>query len=135
MPNAGLITSGIIFIVNLIPLIWLSTISNVSSYNDHHYLGTVWALFATVVVLFVSFCHSERWHVLGTVVALNWLMYTLAHLQEIGNDLPLTLNGDDNVSMFTWFLLVFLLNVGAMMIAGRGMFGDISPRREHSLFP
>ena len=135
MPNAGLITSGIIFIVNLIPLIWLSTISDVSSYNDHHYLGTVWALFATVVVLFVSFCHSERWHVLGTVVALNWLMYTLAHLQEIGNDLPLsTLNGDDNVSMFTWFLLVFWLNVGAMMIAGRGMFGDISPRREHSAF-
>ena len=62
-------------------------------------------------------------------------MYTLAHLQEIGNDLPLsTLNGDDNVSMFTWFLLVFWLNVGAMMIAGRGMFGDILPRREHSLF-
>ena len=51
-------------------------------------------------------------------------MYTLAHLAEIGNDLPLsTLNGEDNVSMFTWFLLVFWLNVGAMMVAGRGMFG------------
>ncbi len=135
MPNAGLITAGIIFLVNLIPLVWLSTIDNVNSYNDHHYLGSVWAIFASIIVLFVSFCNSERWHVLGTVVGLNWLMYTLAHLQEIGNELPLsTLNGDDNVSLFTWFLLVFWLNVGAMMVAGRGMFGDIAPRREHSDF-
>ena len=135
MPQAGLITAGIIFLINLIPLIWLSTIDDVTSYNNHYYLGSVWALFTSIVVLFVSFCNSERWHVLGTVVALNWLMYTLAHLAEIGNDLPLsTLNGEDNVSMFTWFLLVFWLNVGAMMVAGRGMFGDISPRREHSDF-
>ena len=135
MPKAGLITAGVIFLVNLIPLVWLSTIDDVNSYNNHYYLGSVWALFASIIVLFVSFCNSERWHVLGTVVGLNWLMYTLAHLQEIGNDLPLsTLNGDDNVSLFTWFLLVFWLNVGAMMVAGRGMFGDISPRREHSDF-
>ncbi len=135
MPKAGLITAFVIFTVNLIPLLWLSTIDDVTAYNNHHYLGTIWALFASIIVLFVSFCHSERWHVLGTVVALNWLMYTFAHLQEIGNELPIsTLNGNDNVSMFTWFLLVFWLNVGAMMVAGRGMLGDISPRREHSDF-
>ncbi|MBV22768.1 MAG: hypothetical protein CMA53_01535 [Euryarchaeota archaeon] len=135
MPKAGLITAGIIFLINMIPLIWLSTIDDVDSYNNHHYLGSVWALFASIVVLFVSFCNSERWHVLGTVVALNWLMYTLAHLHEIGNELPLSaLEGDNNVSLFTWFLLVFWLNVGAMMVAGRGVFGDIAPRREHSDF-
>ena len=135
MPKAGLITAGIIFLINMIPLIWLSTIDDVDSYNNHHYLGSVWALFASIVVLFVSFCNSERWHVLGTVVALNWLMYTLAHLHEIGNELPISaLEGDNNVSLFTWFLLVFWLNVGAMMVAGRGVFGDIAPRREHSDF-
>lgn len=135
MPKAGLITAGIIFLINMIPLIWLSTIDDVDSYNNHQYLGSVWALFASIVVLFVSFCNSERWHVLGTVVALNWLMYTLAHLHEIGNELPLSaLEGDNNVSLFTWFLLVFWLNVGAMMVAGRGVFGDIAPRREHSDF-
>ncbi len=135
MPKAGLITAGIIFLINMIPLIWLSTIDDVDSYNNHHYLGSVWALFASIVVLFVSFCNSERWHVLGTVVALNWLMYTLAHLHEIGNELPISaLEGDNNVSLFTWFLLVFWLNVGAMMVAGRGVFGDVAPRREHSDF-
>ena len=135
MPKAGLITAGLVFIVNLIPLLWLGTLDNIESYNNHHYLGSVWAMFATIVVLFVSFCNSERWHVLGIVAALNWIIYTLAHLQEIGNDLPLAvLNGNDSVGVFTWFLLVFWLNVGAMMVAGRGYLGDISPRRDHSDF-
>ena len=65
MPKAGLITAGLVFIVNLIPLLWLGTLDNIESYNNHHYLGSVWAMFATIVVLFVSFCNSERWHVLG----------------------------------------------------------------------
>ena len=135
MPNVGIITAAVIFVVNLIPLIWLGTIQDLTSYENHHYLGSVWAMFATIVVLFVSFCNSERWHVLGTIVALNWVMYTIAHLQEIGNDLPLsTLNTDNNVGLFTWFLLVFWLNVGGIMIAARGKFGDISPRRDHSEF-
>ena len=135
MPNAGIITATAVFVVNLIPVIWLSTFDDVTSYDNHLYLGSVWAIFATIVVIFVSFCNSERWHVLGTVVALNWVMYTLAHLQEIGNDLPLSqLNGDGNISLFTWFLLVFWLNVGGMMIAASGRFGDISPRRDNSEF-
>ena len=135
IPNVGIITASVVFVVNLIPLIWLGTIDDITSYENHHYLGSVWAMFATIIVIFVSFCHSERWHVLGTIVALNWVMYTLAHLQEIGNELPVsTLNTDDNVGLFTWFLLVFWLNVGGIMIAARGKFGDVSPRREHSEF-
>jgi len=55
MPKAGLITAGIIFLINMIPLIWLSTIDDVDSYNNHHYLGSVWALFASIVVLLYLF--------------------------------------------------------------------------------
>ena len=135
MPNAGLITAGMVFLVNLIPLLWLGSLEDIESYNNHHYLGSVWAMFATIVILFVSFCNSERWHVIGIVVALNWMIYTIAHLQEIGNDLPFSpLNGNDTAGMLTWFFLVFWLNVGAMMVAGRGRLGDISPRRDHSDF-
>ena len=135
MPKTGLITAGLVFLVNLIPMVWLGTIDDVTSYDNHLYLGSVWAMFASIVVIFAAFCNSERWHVLGTIVSLNWIMYTLAHLQEIGNELPLsTLNEDSTVSIFTWFLLVFWLNVGGMMLAGRGRFGDISPRRDHSDF-
>jgi len=135
MPNAGLITAGMVFLVNLIPLLWLGSLEDIESYNNHHYLGSVWAMFATIVILFVSFCNSERWHVIGIVVALNWIIYTIAHLQEIGNDLPFSpLNGNDTAGILTWFFLVFWLNVGAMMVAGRGRLGDISPRRDHSDF-
>jgi len=135
MPQSALITTGVVFLVNLIPLLWLSTLDDITSYENHLYLGSVWAMFSTIVVIFVAFCNSERWHVLGIIVSLNWVMYTLAHLQELGNELPLsTLNDDSTVSVFTWFLLVFWLNVGGMMIAGRGWIGDISPRRDRSDF-
>ena len=83
-----LITSFILLIVNLIPLYSLATISDAATFEEHHYLGGVWALVTSVVVMFVAFCRAERWHVLGAVVAINWLIYTLSHLVEIGVSLP-----------------------------------------------
>ncbi|MBT4794501.1 MAG: hypothetical protein HOJ39_05360, partial [Euryarchaeota archaeon] len=45
MPNAGIITATAVFVVNLIPVIWLSTFDDVTSYDNHLYLGSVWAIF------------------------------------------------------------------------------------------
>ena len=121
-----------ILLVQAIPLIWLGQLSGIQEYHNHVYLGSVWALFSTVVILFIAFCHCERWNVLGAIVGVNWLLYTLGHLQEIGNEFPSFLAGDDAMSTFSWFFLGFWLNVAAVMIASRGYFGDISPRHEPS---
>ena len=132
-----IVTSVVLLIVNLIPLIWLSGITEADVFESHHYLGSVWALATSIIVLFVSFCRTERWHVIGSLVAVNWLIYTVAHLVEIGNDLPSTigfLSANDTASTWTWFGLTFWLNVGAALVASRGYFGDISPRREPSAF-
>ena len=124
-------------IVNLIPLYSLATISDAATFEEHHYLGGVWALVTSVVVMFVAFCRAERWHVLGAVVAVNWLIYTLSHLVEIGVSLPEQLEflaGNDFAGAFSWFFITFWLNVLAIMLASSGRFGDIAPRREPSQF-
>jgi len=130
-------TSLSLLFVNLVPLLWLSSITEADIFETHHYLGSVWALATSIVILFVTFCRTERWHVIGSLVAINWVIYTLAHLVEIGNDLPTSLaflSNNDTASTWTWFGLTFWLNVGAALIASRGYFGDISPRREPSKF-
>ena len=132
-----LITSFILLIVNLIPLYSLATISDAATFEEHHYLGGVWALVTSLVVMFVAFCRAERWHVLGAVVAVNWLIYTLSHLVEIGASLPEQLEflaGNDFGGAFSWFFITFWLNVLAIMLASSGRFGDIAPRREPSQF-
>ncbi|MEE3315766.1 MAG: STT3 domain-containing protein, partial [Candidatus Thermoplasmatota archaeon] len=121
-----------ILVIQAIPLVWLGQLTGIQDFANHMYLGSVWALFTTAVVLFVAFCHSERWNVIGALVAVNWLLYTLGHLQETGNEFPSFLTGDDAMSTFSWFFLGFWLNVAAIMIASRGYFGDISPRHEPS---
>ena len=93
-----------ILVVQVIPLVWLGQLSGLQEFADHMYLGSVWALFTTVVILFVAFCHCERWNMIGALVAVNWLLYTAGHLQEIGNEFPSFLSGEDAMSTFSWFL-------------------------------
>ncbi|MEC8938757.1 MAG: STT3 domain-containing protein, partial [Candidatus Thermoplasmatota archaeon] len=131
------ITGIVLLLVNLVPLYSLATISDASAFEEHHYLGGVWALVTSIVVLFVSFCRAERWHVLGSVVAVNWLIYTLSHMVEIGVSLPEQLEflaGNDFGGAFSWFFITFWLNVLAIMLASSGRFGEIAPRREPSEF-
>ena len=123
---------GAIFVTNLIPVIWLGQIDDLQVFTNHHYLGSVWALFTSVVIVFLAFCHAERWHVLGTLAGVNWTMYTFGHLQEIGNSFPELLSGNSFTSTIAWFFLAFWLNVGGVMIASRGYFGDIAPMRQKS---
>ncbi len=132
-----LITGAILLVVNLIPLLWLATISDAAVFEEHHYLGSVYAFVASVVVLFVAFCRAERWHVLGALVAANWIVYTFAHLVEIGNDLPeglSFLSGSDFLGAMSWVIIAFWLNAIGIVFAARGYFGDIAPRREPSEF-
>ena len=103
-----LITAVTLLIVNLIPLCSLASISNAGAFEEHHYLGGVWALVTSIVVMFVAFCRAERWHVLGAIVAVNWLIYTLAHLVERGSSLPEQLEflaGNDFGGAFSWFFI------------------------------
>ena len=132
-----LITAITLLIVNLIPLCSLASISSAGTFEEHHYLGGIWALVTSIVVMFVAFCRAERWHVLGAIVAVNWLIYTLAHLVEIGVSLPEQfefLAGNDFGGAFSWFFITFWLNVLGIMLASSGRFGDIAPRREPSQF-
>ena len=127
-----MIAFGLVLAAQAVPLIWLGQIADAQSYFDHHYLGSVWALFTTAAILFVAFCHAERWRVIGTLVAINWSLYTLGHLQEIGNEFPDLLSGNDAMSTFSWFFLGFWINVIGLMVATRGYLGDVSPRHEPS---
>ena len=132
-PSRGLmIVFGLILVVQAIPLVWLGQISDIETFSQHRYLGSVWALFATVAILFVAFCHAERWHVIGALVAVNWILYTFGHLHEIGNEFPDLLNGDDLMGTLSWLFIAFWLNVAGIMLASRGYFGDIAPRYEPS---
>ena len=69
---------------------------------------------------------------IGALVAINWILYTVGHLHEIGNGFPDPLNSDDLMSTFSWFFIAFWLNVAGIMLASRGYFGDIAPRHESS---
>ena len=125
-------TLGTVLVIQSVPLVWLGQIADLQTFFEHQYLGSVWALFTTAVILFVAFCHAERWRVIGTLVAINWALYTFGHLQEIGNEFPDILSGDDAMSTFSWFFIGFWLNVIGIMLATRGRFGDVSPRHEPS---
>jgi len=132
-----LVTALALLIVNLIPLLSLAGISDAATFEEHHFLGGVWAIVTSVVVMFVAFCRAERWHVLGAVVAVNWLIYTLSHMVEIGVNLPEQLEflaGNDFGGAFSWLFITFWSNVLAIWLASSGKFGDIAPRREPSQF-
>ena len=130
------ITMGImslILAVQLLPLLWVGSLETLTEYTEHIYLGSVWALFTTFVILFWAFCRAEGWQVWGALVAVNWILYTLARMVEIGSDLlGSTLSSDDGLSGVAWVFLIFWLNVAAVIFSSRGYFGDTAPRRENS---
>jgi len=132
-----LITGAVLLLVNLIPLLWLASISDAAIFEEHLYLGSVWALATSIIVMFVAFCRAERWHVLGALVSANWIVYSAAHLVEIGNELPEAisfLSGNDFLGAVSWLIIAFWFNALGMIFAARGYFGDIAPRREPSEF-
>tara|TARA_Y100000588_G_scaffold116726_1_gene127800 strand:+ start:24809 stop:34276 length:9468 start_codon:yes stop_codon:yes gene_type:complete len=125
---------SLIFIGFLIPVIWVGQISDLAEFAQGSHLGVVWALFSAFVVLTFSFFRAEGWHVLSSMLAINWILYTIGHLHEIGNELPSLFSETGFIGSFTWFFLGFWLNFFAIFFASRGAFGDIAPRRDRSGF-
>ena len=139
---------GLVFAAQLIPLVWLCSISGdtivvdgetvsnaLLKYSEHQYLGSVWALMTCVVIFFWAFCRSERWQVLAALIAVNWILYSVARLAEIGNPLGIEVlpaSSGDSTSAAAWFFLIFWSNVAAYILSIRGYFGDTAPLREHS---
>jgi len=118
--------STFISIIYLIPLLQI---------ENNQSLGIGWAIFTNLIIIFYAFCYSERWNVIGALIAINWFIYTLGHLQEIGNTFyPNIFEGEDFLGAFSWFFITFWLNVLAITLASRGYFGDIAPMRTHGKF-
>ena len=129
-----LIYSSLIFAGFLAPLVWIGQLDSLEEFAKGAHLGVVWAIFSCLVVLLHSFFRSEGWHVLGSMLAVNWVLYTIGHLHEIGNELPSIFSEDGFIGSFSWFFLGFWFNFFAIFFASRGIFGDIAPSRERSGF-
>ena len=72
------IYSSLVLLSFIIPLVWLGSLEELSEFSDGKHLGFVWGIFSALVVITHSFFRSEGWHVLGSVLAINWVLYTIA---------------------------------------------------------
>ena len=128
------IYASLIFVCFSIPLIWLGQIDTLQEFSQGSHIGIVWASFSALVILLHAFFRSEGWHVLGSLLAVNWIIYTIGHIHELGNELPSLFAEDGFIGSFTWFFLWFWMNFFAIFFASRGVFGDVAPRREKGTF-
>ena len=126
--------SSLSFAGFMIPLIWIGQLETVQEFSEGSHLGIVWAIFSTIILLLHSFFRSEGWNVLGALLAVNWILYSIGHIHEIGNELPSLFAQDGFIGAFSWFFLWFWMNFFAIFFASRGVFGDIAPRREKGQF-
>jgi len=128
------IYASLIFVSFTIPLIWLGQLDSLQEFSQGSHFGVTWASFSALVILLHAFFRAEGWHVLGSLLAVNWILYTIGHIHEIGNELPSLFSEDGFIGSFTWFFLWFWVNFFALFFTSRGAFGDIAPRRERSEF-
>ena len=126
--------SSLIFASFMIPLIWIGQIDSLQEFSQDSHIGMTWATFSALVIFIHAFFRAEGWHVLGALLAVNWVLYTIGHIHEIGNELPSIFSEDGFIGSFTWFFLWFWTNFFAIFFASRGVFGDVAPRRERSGF-
>ena len=126
--------SLLIFAVFTIPLIWIVQIDTLQDFSKESHIGVIWASFTALVIFIHAFFRAEGWHVLGSLLAINWILYTIGHIHEIGNELPSLFSEDGFIGSFTWFFLWFWANFFTLFFASRGVFGDIAPQRERSGF-
>ena len=128
------IYSSLIFVSFATPLIWLGQIETLQDFSQGSHVGLIWASFSALVIFLHAFFRAEGWHVLGSLLVVNWLLYSIGHIHEIGNELPSLFSEDGFIGSFTWFFLWFWLNFFALFFTSRGVFGDVAPRRERSGF-
>ena len=127
------IAAGAFMTSLVIPMIWISVINDPQTYEEGAHLGPIWGLFSAAIVLIVAMFKTERWNVLAGVLALNWVLFSLGRLNDLGvQGFPNALSDDGSYSMVLWFLIVFWANVGVIMMASKGYIGAMAPLREHS---
>ena len=126
--------SALIFASFMIPLVWLGQLDSLAEFSEGSHLGVAWASFTALVIFTHAFFRSEGWHVLASLLAVNWILYSIGHLHEIGNELPSLFSQGGFIESFTWFFLGFWLNFFAFFFSSRGVFGDVAPRRDKSSF-
>ena len=127
------IAAGAFMTSLVIPMIWISVINDPQTYEEGAHLGPIWGLFSAAIVLIVAMFKTERWNVLAGVLALNWVLFSLGRLNDLGvQGFPNALSDDGSYSMVLWFLIVFWANVGIIMMASKGYIGAMAPLREHS---
>ena len=126
--------SLIISIIFLIPLVWISQIDSLIQFSEDKHLSVTWAFFSTILVLIHAYFRSENWQVLGSMLAVSWILYTIGHIHEIGNTLPYPFDDPGFIGSASWAFIGFWMYVIAIMSASRGYFGDITPRKEFSDF-
>ena len=132
-PEVGIYAS-LVFASFLVPLIWIGQIDSLQDFSQQNHIGLAWASFSALVIFIHAFFRAEGWHVLGALLAVNWILYSIGHIHEIGNELPSLFSEDGFIGSFTWFFLWFWMNFFTLFFASRGIFGDIAPRRERSGF-
>jgi asparagine N-glycosylation enzyme membrane subunit Stt3/uncharacterized membrane protein len=89
----------------------LSTLDNPDSIFLSEHIGFFWAFFTGLVAMFVAYCWAEHWRTLGSLIGLNWLLYTIGGWQDTGlfglDDVGF-LNG--SLGGLSWFAIFFWLN-------------------------
>ena len=96
-------------------------------------IGIWWPLFTGVLSLIVAYCFAENLRTRGSLLSMNWIIYSLGSFTEKG----IIMSGSESWhsyfsgpnGIFVWFFLFFWLNVLAIMMSVKGKLGDISPRR------
>ena len=126
--------SALIFASFMIPLVWLGQLDSLAEFSEGSHLGVGWATFTALVIFTHAFFRSEGWHVLASLLIVNWFLYSIGRIHEIGNELPSLFSQGGFIESFTWFFLGFWLNFFAFFFSSRGVFGDVAPRREKSSF-
>jgi asparagine N-glycosylation enzyme membrane subunit Stt3 len=102
--------------------------------------GTItmwWAVFTGVISMAAMFCFAENLRTRGSLLLVNWGLFTFGGLQENG----IILDGSANWhsyfhgtnGLFVWFFLFFWLNALAIMLGVKGVLGSTAPRREPGL--
>ncbi|HIG33401.1 MAG TPA: hypothetical protein EYQ11_00770 [Candidatus Poseidoniales archaeon] len=126
--------ASLIFASFMVPLIWIGQIDTLQEFSQGSHIGVAWGSFCALVIFIHAFFRAEGWHTLGALLAVNWILYTIGHIHEIGNELPSIFSEDGFIGSFTWFFLWFWMNFFALFFASRGVFGDVAPRRDRSGF-
>ncbi|DAC71332.1 MAG TPA: hypothetical protein D7I12_00105, partial [Candidatus Poseidoniales archaeon] len=75
-PEVGIYAS-LVFASFLVPLIWIGQLDSLQDFSQQNHIGLAWASFSALVIFIHAFFRAEGWHVLGALLAVNWILYSI----------------------------------------------------------